>query len=58
MQRFDRDTIVHDWLFLEQETGNVDDEVHVDKLTPDEQFERLRTLWSLPRWDLDSLSLA
>lgn len=56
MQRVDEDTVVTDWLALEQEKGVVDPGVDVTALSPAERYELLRGLWSPPRWGPDTPS--
>lgn len=50
MQRIDQDTVITNWLILEQKKGNIDQAVNVKDLSSSERVERLRTLWSPPRW--------
>lgn len=50
MQGVDQDTVITDWLVLEQKKGNVDQSVNIRDLSSGERVEQLRNVWSPPRW--------
>jgi hypothetical protein len=54
LDRVDEQTIVFDWLTLEKEKRGLSFDVR--DLSPEEQRERLRTLWSPTRWERGSNS--